>query len=68
MQKWIGSLDWFTSGVGRDSLSGTIPETVFVMFQMTFAIITPAIVVVGNDDPMKLSAILRYSSISLTMV
>ena len=31
----------FLSGVGRDSLSGTIPETVFVMFQMTFAIITP---------------------------
>ena len=37
----------FLSGIGRDTLSGTIPETVFVMFQMTFAIITPALVAVS---------------------
>ena len=39
---WIGGLDkaWL-AGVGRDALSGTLPETVFVMFQLTFAIITP---------------------------
>ncbi|MDH3434469.1 MAG: ammonia channel protein, partial [Gammaproteobacteria bacterium] len=41
-----GGLDQaFLSGVTSDSLSGTIPETVFVMFQMTFAIITPALIV-----------------------
>ena len=68
MQKWIGSLDWFTSGVGRDSLSGTIPETVFVMFQMTFAIITPALVVGGFAERMKFSAMLWFSAIWLTLV
>ena len=34
----------FLSGVTRDSLNGTLPETVFFMFQMTFAIITPALI------------------------
>jgi Amt family ammonium transporter len=35
----------FLMGVGRDSLTGTLPESVFFMFQMTFAIITPALIV-----------------------
>lgn len=35
----------FLAGVGSDSVSGAIPETVFIMFQMTFAIITPALIV-----------------------
>src|SRR5688572_12610920 len=40
-QPFIGSLDKaFLFGVGRDALTGTIPETLFFMFQMTFAIIT----------------------------
>jgi Amt family ammonium transporter len=68
MQKWIGSLDLFMSGVGRDSLSGTIPETVFAMFQMTFAIITPALVVGGFAERMKFSAMLWFSALWLTLV
>ncbi|MEN8106745.1 MAG: ammonium transporter [Pseudomonadota bacterium] len=69
MNKWIGSLgDLFMTNVGRDSLSGTIPETVFAMFQMTFAIITPALVVGGFAERMKFSAMLWFSAIWLTVV
>jgi Amt family ammonium transporter len=68
MNRWIGGLDLFMSNVGRDSLSGTIPETVFVMFQMTFAIITPALVVGGFAERMKFSAMLLFSALWLTLV
>jgi Amt family ammonium transporter len=69
MNQWIGGLDQFMlSGVTRDSLSGTIPETVFVMFQMTFAIITPALVVGGFAERMKFSAMLWFSVIWFTVV
>ena len=68
MNKFVGSIDWFMSGVGRDSLSGTIPETVFAMFQMTFAIITPALVVGGFAERMKFSAMLLFSAVWLTLV
>jgi Amt family ammonium transporter len=68
MNKWVGGIDWFMSNVGRDSLSGTIPETVFAMFQMTFAIITPALVVGGFAERMKFSAMLWFSAIWLTVV
>jgi Amt family ammonium transporter len=68
LNKWIGSIDWFMSSVTRDSLSGTIPETVFVMFQMTFAIITPALIVGGFAERMKFSAMLWFSAIWLTVV
>ena len=68
MNQWIGGLDLFMSNVGRDSLSGTIPETVFVMFQMTFAIITPALVVGGFAERMKFSAMLLFSALWLTLV
>jgi Amt family ammonium transporter len=69
MNKWIGSFgDFFMANVGRDSMSGTIPETVFAMFQMTFAIITPALVVGGFAERMKFSAMLWFSAIWLTLV
>ncbi|MCK5383325.1 MAG: ammonium transporter [Gammaproteobacteria bacterium] len=68
MNKWVGGIDWFMSNVSRDSLSGTIPETVFAMFQMTFAIITPALVVGGFAERMKFSAMLWFSGIWLTLV
>jgi Amt family ammonium transporter len=43
---YFGNLDkMFLSGVNLRFLSGDIPETLFVMFQMTFAIITPALIV-----------------------
>ena len=58
----------FLSGIGRDSLSGTIPETVFVMFQMTFAIITPALVVGAFAERMKFSAMCLFSALWLSLV
>jgi Amt family ammonium transporter len=51
----------FLSGVTADSASGSIPETVFVMFQLTFAIITPALVVGGFAERMRFSAMLMFS-------
>ena len=69
MNKWVGSFgDFFMSNVDRDSMSGTIPETVFAMFQMTFAIITPALVVGGFAERMKFSAMLLFSAIWLSIV
>ena len=51
----------FLSGVTADSLSGTIPETVFITFQMTFFIITPALIVGAFAERMKFSAVLLFS-------
>jgi len=50
----------FFSGVGVDSISGTIPETVFATFQMTFAIITPVLIIGAFAERMKFSAILAF--------
>ena len=58
----------FLSGVTVDSLSGTIPETVFMTFQMTFAIITPALIVGAFAERMKFSAVLWFMAIWLTIV
>jgi len=49
------------NGIGVAALSGDIPETVFVMFQMTFAIITPALVVGGFAERMRFSSMLLFS-------
>ncbi len=51
----------FFSGVGVDSLSGNIPETVFAMFQLTFAIITPALIVGSFAERMRFSALFIFS-------
>jgi Amt family ammonium transporter len=66
---FIGGLSkaWL-DGVGRDSVSGTIPEGVFVMFQMTFAIITPALVIGGFAERMRFSAVLLFSALWLLVV
>ena len=56
----------FLSGVSVDSLSGTIPETVFIIFQMTFAIITPALMVGAFAERMKFSAIMLFTAIWFT--
>lgn len=65
----IGSLDKaFLSGVGVDSLSGTIPETVFMTFQMTFVIITPALIVGAFAERMKFSAMLIFMTLWATLV
>jgi len=54
--------------VGEESLSGDIPESVFVMFQMTFAIITPALIVGGFAERMRFSSMLVFSAIWLLAV
>ena len=65
---WGGLSKAFLAGVGVDSLSGTIPETVFMVFQMTFAIITPALIVGAFAERMKFSAMLLFMGIWLTLV
>jgi len=61
---WVGGLDrLFLAGMNIDSLSGTIPESVFMTFQMTFAIITPALITGAFADRMKFSAMLVFVAI-----
>ena len=61
LNAWIGGLSKaFLAGVGKDTLKGSIPETVFMMFQLTFAIITPALIVGAFADRMKFSALLLF--------
>jgi Amt family ammonium transporter len=69
LNKLIGGLDKvFLNGVQRDSLQSSIPETVFIMFQLTFAIITPALIVGAFAERMKFSAMLWFSGTWLTLV
>jgi ammonium transporter, Amt family len=56
------------SGMGVDSLSYTIPESVFMTFQMTFAIITPALIAGAFADRMKFSALLWFMGLWLVLV
>jgi Amt family ammonium transporter len=56
------------AGVGIDAVSGSIPESVFVMFQMTFAIITPALIVGGFAERMRFSAMLWFSTLWFVLV
>ncbi len=64
----VGGGKILMSGIGLDSVSGTIPETVFFMFQMTFAIITPALIVGAFAERMKFSAVLLFSALWLILV
>ena len=73
---WTGNLSaFFLNGVGLDSLFEVdadahtgIPESVFVMFQMTFAIITPGLIVGAFAERIKFSAVLIFSSLWLVLV
>ena len=66
---YFGNLDkMFLSGITIDSLSGDIPETLFVMFQMTFAIITPALIVGAFVERIKFSAVILITSMWLVLV
>lgn len=58
----------FLSGMMESSLSGDLPESVFVMFQMTFAIITPALIVGGFAERMRFGAMLVFSLFWLLLV
>ncbi|CAI8301644.1 MAG: Ammonia channel [Opitutia bacterium UBA7350] len=55
-------------GVDSSSMEGAIPESVFIMFQLTFAIITPALVVGAFVERMKFSAVLLFSALWLIVV
>ena len=66
---FIGGLDKaMLAGIGRDTLSGTIPESLFAMFQLTFAIITPALIIGGFAERMRFSAMLLFSALWLLAV
>ena len=66
---FIGGFDKvFMAGIGKDSLQGDIPESLFMLFQMTFAIITPALIIGGYAERMKFSAVLLFSAIWLLVV
>jgi len=69
MNAYIGNLDnLFLGKVTEGSMSGDIPESVFAMFQMTFAIITPALIVGAFAERMRFSAMLLFSGLWLTLV
>jgi len=69
MNDYMGGLSkMFLAGITGDSLSGTIPETVFMTFQMTFAIITPALIVGAFAERMKFSAMLLFMGLWLVLV
>ncbi len=57
----IGAGKWFLAGISGDSLQGDIPESVFLMFQMTFAIITPALVIGGFAERMRFISVLGFA-------
>ncbi|MDG2353904.1 MAG: ammonium transporter [Gammaproteobacteria bacterium] len=56
------------SQVSMGTVNGTIPESLFAMFQMTFAIITPALIVGGFAERMRFSSVLLFSAIWLLVV
>ncbi|WP_296661566.1 ammonium transporter [Thiobacillus sp. 0-1251] len=61
---FFGSLSKaFLAGMGKDSLTGVIPESVFMTFQMTFAIITPALITGAFADRMKFSAMMWFTGL-----
>ncbi|MAH85038.1 MAG: ammonia channel protein [Rhodospirillaceae bacterium TMED8] len=58
----------FMNGIGFESLTGDIPESVFFMFQMTFAIITPALMVGAYVERMRFSAVIVFSTLWLIFI
>ena len=66
---WWGGLDnLFLKNLGRDAVSGTIPESTFLAFQMTFAVITPALIVGAFVERVKFFPVLIFSAIWLLVV
>lgn len=66
---YLGDMgNMFLANVSMDSMRNGIPETLFVMFQMTFAVITPALIVGGFAERMKFSAMLLFSSAWMLLV
>jgi Amt family ammonium transporter len=65
---WGGFGKAFLLGVGRDSLTGSIPEALFFMFQLTFAVITPALVIGAFAERMRFATVLWFSAAWLLLV
>ena len=69
LNQYIGGFsNVLLANVNSQSMIGDIPETVFIMFQMTFAIITPALIIGGFAERMKFSAMLWFSALWLLLV
>ena len=69
LHSFVGGLGkFFVRGIDAGVLSGTIPEILFFVFQMTFAIITPALIVGAFAERMKFSAMLWFSALWLLLV
>ena len=68
LQAFIGLGHFLLLDVGVDAVAGTVPETVFQMFQLTFAIITPALIVGAFAERMKFSAMLWFMALWVTLV
>ncbi len=66
---WLGGFSHIgLKGITIESMSGDFPETIFIMFQMTFAIITPGLIVGSFVERMKFSAILLFTTLWLVLV
>lgn len=66
---WFGGFQRaFLAGISESSLNGSLPESVFVMFQMTFAIITPALIIGSFAERMRFSAVMFFSARWLLLV
>ena len=64
---FVGGLSkTFLSGVGSDTMSGSIPEVLFFAFQLTFAIITPGLIIGAFAERMKYSAMLLFTALWVT--
>ncbi len=61
-----GATRFFLSGVSLDTLHGTIPEALFFVFQMTFAVITPGLIIGAFAERMKFAAILLFCALWVT--
>ena len=69
MQAYIGGLDrLFLVGLEPTALFGTIPESLFMVFQMTFAIITPALIIGAFADRMKFGSLIAFISLWLIVI
>lgn len=66
---WIGDFSKVLMvGMTKETLAGDIPESLFMLFQMTFAVITPALIIGAYAERMKFSAVLLFSGLWLLIV
>ena len=69
LNQFIGGLgNFLMGGIQEETLSGSIPESNFALFQMTFAVITPALIVGGFAERMRFSAVVLFSAAWLLLV